>query len=129
MTERLELKYSYVSPMEGSGRHHVWSVVGPLGGVHIWAAKASDQLYDGGFYGGVELHYRKDQGEWYGHNEQCWLLDAPCWYTGTSSGFSNNIAPYLKPFADGEIFPSGIHEMVKAELHYWYKSMEKDDDK
>ena len=114
-----ELTYNY-KPAEGENRRHIWSVVGPAGGVHIWAAPSPDGFgFDERYFGGVEVHSRKPMyGEGPPHHECCWLLDAPCWHDGSSLYFSENIAPILRE----EPFPDAIREYVYSELHSWYRS-------
>ncbi|PZQ99178.1 MAG: hypothetical protein DI533_00270 [Cereibacter sphaeroides] len=113
------LTYAYEEPKESNVRH-LWSVVGPLGGIHIWAASSPAGFdREEKYYGGVEVHSRKPM---YGATEpshqECWLLGGPCWHDGTSLYFSENIEPFLRratlPFGDS------IHEFVNAELLSWY---------
>lgn len=96
-----------------------WYVVGPLGGVHIWArehdAKFSALL--GKYIGGVECHWHCEAGE--AHHDECWLLKGPCRHDGSSLYFSERIAPMienLNPESDG------LKSFIEAELLDWYRS-------
>lgn len=114
-----DLSYNYTPAGEGKNRH-IWSVVGPAGGVHIWAQAAPDGFtWEDRYYGGVEVHSRTPMyGDGPPHHEKCWLLDAPCWRDGSSLWFSENVAPMLRD----EPFPDGIHEYIRQELADWYRN-------
>jgi len=113
-----DLFYNY-DKMTSDRDRHTWSVVGPAGGVHIWACPMPEGFnYGERFYGGVEVHSRHGEGE--PHHKNCWLIGGPCWHDGSSLYFSENIEPILRN-SDAE-FPSSVHEYINAELLDWYRS-------
>ena len=113
----MELKYDYQPPKDANGQH-VWSVVGPEGGVHIWARESTMKFSNERFIGGVEVHAKKPMyGDQPVSHEHCWLLGGPCYHDGTSLYFSERIEPYLR----GDPFSDATHEFVNAELLDWYQ--------
>ena len=61
---------------------HIWSLVGPLGGLHL-----SIREYGREPSGGIEIHYRFPpdyMAEKPPHHDRCWLLGCPCWTDGSS---------------------------------------------
>lgn len=114
-------KHSYTMGKDGP----YWALVGPDGGIHIWARPVSpdrQSFREERFIGGVEVHYRK-QPSWADaepHHEDCWLIGGPCWHDGTSLYFSERIEPMLD--AEGDGFTERSHEYVRSELEYWYRT-------
>lgn len=99
---------------------YTWSVVGPAGGVHIWAQTndpAFAERWGDRFIGGVECHWpvAADHSD----HPVCWLLNGPCRHDGTSLYFGEQIAPMLSP---KNIASESIAEYMKAELYDWYQS-------
>jgi len=80
---------------------YTWSLVGPDGGVHIWAQLLPEDsltrhMHGSQFYGGVECHWKKPVYENQEvSQEHCWLLNGPCYHDGSSLYFSERIAPTL----------------------------------
>lgn len=113
---------------------HTWSVVGPLGGVHIWASVAPEipGFYrEERFYGGIEVHWRNPHYDgWHDpekpHHDDCWLTGGPCWHDGSSLYFSEHLEPMLRHAP--EPFGEGIHEYMKAECLDWYRDKMRRDD-
>jgi len=65
-------------------------VVGVKGGVHFWCEECSahwQKSYGERYCGGVEVHWR-NKPEWASRdkpdNDNCWLLEGPCWHDGSS---------------------------------------------
>ncbi len=113
-----ELVYNYEAK-GGDHPRHTWSVVGPAGGVHIWASPITDRRWGKQFYGGVEVHSRTPMyGDEKPSHDECWLIGGPCWHDGTSLYFSENIEPMLRDRADFE----PVRSYIEAELHDWYRS-------
>ena len=115
-----DLTFEYTSPIT-DGRH-TWSVVGPLGGVHIWAQSANADHSDPDrerFCGGIEVPSRKPtyEADTPSHDE-CWLIGGPCWHDGSSLYFSERLEPRIR-FAP-QPFNAGIHEAMNNTLLDWY---------
>lgn len=115
--------YNYIAPVGEQGRH-IWTLKGPNGAIHVWAAEHSKDLasrFSERYYGGVETHsptqlYGSDTQS---SHENCWLLGGPCYHDGTSLYFSENIAPILPskpPFSDGVV------EYINAVMLNFYAS-------
>jgi hypothetical protein len=106
----------------------VWAVVGPLGGVHVWAQRLSStalevapRLWDYPFYGGIEVH-RRTRGEYDGPTPtqaECWLLGGPCWHDGSSLYFSDHMSPVLYGLG---LESSGATSYALSEARSWYRS-------
>lgn len=105
--------------------HHYWTAVGSKGAIHIWAAPRTNEqrmLWGGPFFGGVEVHSRAPvSGDRPPDHEKCWLLDGSCWHDGSSLYFTEQIAPRLARFPDGE-FPPWVHTLMEGELHSFYRA-------
>lgn len=97
-----------------------WSVIGPQGGVHIWAqthSEASQRDWGDQFYGGVECHWPAESGK--NDHEDCWLLKKPCRHDGSSLYFSERIEPMLRgqdPESDA------VRSYIESILFDWYRS-------
>lgn len=117
-----ELTFNYLPPTEKNRQTHMWTAVGERGGVHIHATPSPLKFHDEEFYGGIEVHSRKQVyvGDKEPSQAHCWLLDGPCWHDGSSLYFSENIEPMLR-HKDGQ-FGDGIHEYMKTILAEWYRS-------
>lgn len=82
------LAFNYECHKKGGLSRHVWSVVGPKGGWHIWSQETplTSPIW-GATYGGVEVHHMKRP---YGHSPEkapikdCWLTGCDCWPDGSS---------------------------------------------
>ena len=115
------LTYSFekTEPYSGLPRY-TWALVGPDGGVHIWAQTNSAESaarFGDIYFGGVECHWPAGADE--PHHAYCWLLKGPCRHDGSSLYFSDYIAPMLSPEnVEGE----NIASYVNAELLDWYRS-------
>ena len=117
------LSYNYIPDSEENRPTHIWTLVGPLGAVHIWAAPQPETPFKTGeFYGGIECHHPNPLGD----SDQkeapipvCWLTGKPCWPEGSSLAFEERIEPVLG--CSPRPFPQYIHEFVKSELHRWYR--------
>lgn len=114
-----ELIYSYEKhAKDGRQPRFVWAVVGPNGGVHIWAQAHDDETaarYGERFYGGVECHWPVSAGE--ALHQECWLLKGPCRHDGSSLYFSEYIGPMLSlENVEGEI----IATYMRNQLADWY---------
>lgn len=97
-----------------------WSLIGPDGGVHIWArANDAEWVAKWGerYIGGVECHWPAPPDE--SHHADCWLLKGPCRHDGSSLYFSERIAPMLHP---DNIESESIGQFVQSILHDWYRS-------
>jgi hypothetical protein len=105
---------------DGSPDYLYWAVVGPAGGVHIWAMPTPESrsaVFPGKFYGGVEVHYRTEPGPGYSHNKDCWLLGGPCYHDGSSLYFSERIEPMMR----GHLTPEELTQFMNGILREWYR--------
>jgi hypothetical protein len=119
-----ELIYGF-KPATVENDRHIWSVVGPAGGVHIWAApspwKPGDRFYGQEmFYGGIEVHSRTPMYGDHASQDECWLIGGPCWHDGSSLYFSESIEPRLRGYKDE--WSEGVHEYMRFKLFDWYQS-------
>ena len=118
-----DLKYNYIPASEENRKTHMWTLVGPLGAVHIWAAPQPESPFKSGeFYGGVECHFPAPPSE-YSPQEapicDCWLTGKPCWPDGSSLAFTDNIEPFLRHAR--RPFPDGVHSYINNILLDWYE--------
>jgi hypothetical protein len=108
---------------------HVWWIKGAHGGVHIWAKASHLEGWPSEWIGGVEVHLAQcpDDGGWFKPDqpsqEDCWLLDGPCWHDGTSLYFSERIAPRMPhPDSDYRNDPERMPvALIQHELRSWYE--------
>ena len=118
------LTFDYSAPSDKSDRH-IWSLVGPEGGVHIWARRNDDEFaerFGARFIGGIEVHRRAPsewQSDYPSSHDDCWLIGGPCWHDGTSLYFSERIGPFLNPRGN---LTEANHEFVRGEISDWYRS-------
>ncbi len=110
-----DLTYAY----EHTKDRHIWSLVGPGGGVHIWAVENEAPYRHERYYGGIEMHSRKQLYDWLTEpsHTDCWLLKGPCWHDGSSLQFSEQIAPHIERFGIKADDP-----FIQSELHSRYVS-------
>jgi hypothetical protein len=125
-TNESEYEFSYRRKKSKKGViSHLWTIVGPRGGVHLWA-----NLYQGRdaydvygtsskWCGGFELHspvpFYQDDDEppVKPTDESCWLIKGKCYHDGSSSDFDNYIADDL---GTDNFITEKIHEIVNKEL-------------
>ena len=113
-----DLAYAFEHTPGDEGRDRfTWSVVGPYGGVHIWAQITPDRPFGDAMYGGVECHWPIKDGE--PHFGECWLLNGPCRHDGSSLYFSERIAPVLTYM---DLHGTAARSFVESELFDWYRS-------
>lgn len=69
---------------ETNEKRTLLAVVGPLGAIHYWHQQSADKSPWMGRdkFGGVESHSRDGHGV--PDQENCWLLEGPCWHDGSS---------------------------------------------
>lgn len=91
---KFRCKYEYSSLY---GRpHHVWTVVGRDGAVHLHVSDLGEQWssqHGQRYSGGLEVHYRHPQGDEAPSQEKCWLLGGPCWHDGTTMYAEETLIP------------------------------------
>ncbi len=113
----MDLKFKYESVQNRRDLRHIWSVVGPAGGIHFWAEKSSCTEFGREYYGGVEIHYRKPpeymDAESPTHDE-CWLLGQACWHDGSSLYAQEVWIPFWLAF-------KGDNEMIFRKLKREYE--------
>lgn len=91
MKMKYRCKYEYANNSI-RGEVHTWTVIGPLGGLHLHIHKYKDNEYTGG----LEIHrrqpsqYQQDDAP---SQDQCWLLHCPCWHDGSSLIASEKYIP------------------------------------
>jgi len=106
--------YEYSNPC--GNPQHVWSVVGARGGIHLHITDLGE-TNDPRYSAGLEVHsrtpfpYDPDAAPSF---DQCWLLKAPCWSTGTSQYAQEAYVPRF------ELAPHD-HEAMWRHLQYEYK--------
>ena len=90
-----------------------WSLVGPEGGIDIWAAQSTI-----GVYGGVETHSRTPMNDYATEPDHtdCWLLKGPCWHDGAGLFFHESIRPRI----DEYLAHPGVHPVIENMLWDWY---------
>ena len=114
------LTYAYQKSDKAGSARHTWSLVGPDGGVHIWAQENSEDIalrFGDRYFGGIECHWPAGVDEV--HHAECWLLKGPCRHDGSSLYFSERIGPMLSP---DNIEGENIASYMQSELHDWYHS-------
>ena len=111
--------FTYQPPTEENPRH-IWSLAGPLGGIHIHATEAQKEIRFMGekFIGGIEVHSRTPMYSEHKGHENCWLIGGTCYHDGSSLYFSEYIEPRLRY----QPFDEGTHGTMSAILHDWYRS-------
>jgi len=120
-----ELNYRYLPAGEDGRDRHIWSLAGPLGGVHIWAKRTDDKTYrryGERYFGGVECHSPKPLYDFAREpsDAHCWLIDGPCWHDGSALQFSEQVEPIITMSDDP--FPDATHEIINSILHSRYVS-------
>lgn len=122
----MSMDYAYQRQDQGGRITHMWTLKGPLGGVHIWARPEDAEWAEkwGKYYcGGVERHSPRPVYDWEKqdepHHADCFLLGGPCWHDGTSLYFSERIAPMLER---KEPFSAGTVAFLHSVLHDFYVS-------
>lgn len=107
---------------------YIWAVRGRLGGVHVWAQRASqstERITGRRYYGGIEIHCAAP-GEYddpaQPSHRDCWLIGAPCWHVGSSLQFDEQIAPMLE-----RVGPENTGPYCLSVAHSWYHYLKADE--
>ena len=92
----------------------IWTLLGEPGGLHLWIKKS---MFDEEYFGGVECHYRKAPAGREMTNDNCWLLNAPCYHDGSSLMAERIFIPMWEedPKDHNRIFTK-LEEVAKANL-------------
>lgn len=104
-----DMAWTYKETVRAGRLYHQWELVGPRGGIHVWAQWHVSDWSGDNWLGGIEGHSPISQSAYDDgkpSQQHCWLIGKPCWHDGSSLQFSEQISPML-PYQDG---PFGDYE-------------------
>lgn len=83
MSEKYRCKYEY--SIDCGEPTHLWILVGRYGGLHLSIREGkADKDGTPRYYGGFEMHSRTPLSDTAPDRDKCWLLQCPCWTSGSS---------------------------------------------
>jgi hypothetical protein len=123
MSEKYRCAYKYEHRF--GNPIHLWTLVGPLGGMHLTIRDGgADSKYER-YSGGIEIHSRTPLRDAAPDHDECWLIHAPCWHDGSSLAVTERWIPrWLNNPHDHDL----MFLALEAEAEEWFSREGEDDE-